>query len=641
MSTPVIPISPTIHDARLLSAKLTKLEYTRMKVFNYLRPIIGFAVCVLIVADSILNNWSLNNYTGDAYHFRTPVVNVASAMDVRNQYLFPITTEGISPVGLWMSAFNVFQLANIDPDMYLLTAGSYVVNEAMLVKDICPGLVGSYVIPNNTVSIKLAQARDYMTYIQGNLFSQYDITQLPSNVSAAYLTGLGFSPSRLTSDLRLTTSMTIDMTARHGTANLSMYRIYSKSFCTGCTPIAELGLVPCTLNYSFNKSSSILTISSSDGILGSMHEVGVIIQKNGFVITAVVLKVLSLVWVIVSFGASRKTTRWIEVETWFTLPWYSKLWYTVAPPIFRYSSDALSLSSFYYNCDVFVVGYSAAVLMDMNASLVYAREVNIYNDLSPNSLLSLQLYAMGLRFLWVNCLLLKAFKVIFHFFSSAAATGENRLVRFCNLSSVIFVYISGIALLNVNALIEANNASRIDIPMHGQRLDGVHLDVFSSWFFRALPAVFAIGIINLFVVLVFNHLAFYNWWGKLERNTLARQFIYNSTAILVEMFDPQDFSDAEVTAIAPLTIPARSLCTLQWLLTCHLRRFGLTEAPNVVKAIVSQTVARKVTTESNHDLFMIVQDSDGNVRLYDAHKLEVQSLGMEVKILNNTNYLIG
>ncbi|KDO15869.1 hypothetical protein SPRG_18593 [Saprolegnia parasitica CBS 223.65] len=273
----------------------------------------------------------------------------------------------------------------------------------------------------------------------------------------------------------------------------------------------------------------------------------------------------------------------------------------------------------------------------MNASLVYAREVNMYNSLSPNSFMSLQLYSMGLRFLWANCLVLKGLKVAFHYLGNAQTTGENKMVRFCNLSSVLFIYVSGIALLNVNQLIEMNNKCRIDVPIYNLQRINVHLNVFDSWFVRALPTVFAIGLVNLVVVLALNHLLMRTWWRQLERNTLARQFIYNSSAILVEFFEENDFKpvDADVKAIAPLVVPARSLCTLQWLLTCHLIRFGLTESPAVVKAIVTRTASKQ-----NGDLFMVVQDSDGNVRLYDAHKAEVQSLGMEVKILNNTNYII-
>ncbi|EQC27675.1 hypothetical protein SDRG_13967 [Saprolegnia diclina VS20] len=645
MSTPVVPISPTeqdtgAFDATPSSARLAALQRVQARVFEALKPVIGLVICCLIVADSITNNWSLNDYTGNAYHFRTPVLSVATVNDVRAQYNFPLRSVSISPAGIWMSFFNVLQLATGDPDMYLLTAGSYTVNKAILDKQsLCTEMANQYTLQATTSlsAVKIGASMDYMTYLQGNIFSSYDTSTLPHNMSGAALTSLGFLPGRLATDLRLSSAFNVTPDVPYSSVNVSLYRIYSKSFCSGCTPLAELGLLECKLTYSYNSTSRALVVHSSNGILGSTQDVGVLLQKSSFVSAAVYIKILSLLWVIVSFGASRKTTRWIEVETWFTLPWYSKLWYTVAPPIFRYASSAVSLSTFYYNCDGFVLGYSIAVMLDMNASLVYAREVNIYNSLSPNSFMSLQLYSMGLRFLWANCLVLKGLKIAFHYLSNAQTTGDNKMVRFCNLSSVLFIYLSGVALLNVNQLIEMNNKARIDVPIYNLQRINVHLDVFDSWFVRALPTVFAIGLMNLVFVLALNHLFMRSWWRRLERNTLARQFIYNSSAILVEFFDEKDFKpvDTDVKAIAPLVVPARSLCTLQWLLTCHLIRFGLTESPSVVKAIVTRTASKQ-----SGDLFMVVQDSDGNVRLYDAHKAEVQSLGMEVKILNNTNYII-
>ncbi|KAH9150439.1 hypothetical protein AeNC1_019320 [Aphanomyces euteiches] len=46
-------------------------------------------------------------------------------------------------------------------------------------------------------------------------------------------------------------------------------------------------------------------------------------------------------------------------------------------------------------------------------------------------------------------------------------------------------------------------------------------------------------------------------------------------------------------------------------------------------------------TDDLIQICILVQDSDGNIRMYDSRRSELMGLGIEVKILNNGKFILG
>ncbi|KAF0709436.1 hypothetical protein AaE_012887 [Aphanomyces astaci] len=108
-----------------------------------------------------------------------------------------------------------------------------------------------------------------------------------------------------------------------------------------------------------------------------------------------------------------------------------------------------------------------------------------------------------------------------------------------------------------------------------------------------------------------------------------------------------------------VVVPVRSLCTMQWFLTCHTLRFGLPEDPANIRGMASKagsipsqavspskrnsaqvTVARRQSIVAADDFFMLAQDQDGYLHLFNARKTEIQALSMEVKVQADARYMV-
>jgi hypothetical protein len=346
----------------------------------------------------------------------------------------------------------------------------------------------------------------------------------------------------------------------------------------------------------------------------------------------------------------------------------------ISPPVFRHPCTVFKLPVFCLNSDIFVFLYVIAVIMDDSVAMIYCRVVYRWSQhAGPDVGTTLRLMAMQFRWLWFNCLITKSLKWFCNFVSQTAYTGTNKVVGFLNFSSVTSLYIGVLFLLHRDDYIEYGNHVKIDLTTHIQNLDNIQVDFFHSWYIRAMPAFASLMVLNVILVLALDHAVYHQWWRKMSRNSLARQHMYNSTSVLTE------FCGIEMVKVdsykgTALSISARSLCTLQWFLSSHLLCFGLSEQQTWIRALASTKIsvsAKKdndegtsssgsssgddnvdhlvvkkevedvnIKSASVRDLTIIMQDRDGFVRMFDADKHEMQSLGIEVKILRDTKYVI-
>ncbi|CAK4635257.1 unnamed protein product [Aphanomyces euteiches] len=688
-------IGPTTETPRALPTSKTSMVSKTMVPIHFARlskiltSCLGAFGAFLVIIDVSLNNWEINHFLGNAQYFITPVANLPSLHAIKSHYAFPneASLEDLSEVSEFMMNHSISTATDHDGSHYLLTAGSYAILDAA--NDICGNLVQTYPMENVTESIpgtiRLATVSDKLEYVRGNLFEYMfggaDTRPAPTNATHAVLTDLGYTPTRMDCDMRLTTPIEVpEDSSGVVSINTSMFRIFPKSLCTACTPIVEFGHDICELKFTYNATAQTITVLSSKAHIGGVHTVGLMFQRTAASVASLVVRVLCVLFAIFGYIASQRTIHWCDPTALST--WYKRAIYTLSPPIYRYSSYAFSFSSFCLNSDWFVFGYVTAVLLDEKQSMIYSKIMFTWNEHGDSSWIPIQIFAIQFRWLWLNCAIVKLFKFILNFVSLTRYTGKNLPVGLCNFSSVFYIYLGAVVLLFRIKIIEDINHDMVSLSSSTEPLDGLRVDVFNGYYMRTVPDILFVMTINLMVVLTIDHVVHFRWWQRVAKSSLGRQTMFNSTSILNEM--RCDFYHIDGYKNQAVKIQARTLCTMQWFFMCHTLCFGLPEDPKHIRALLSHSAkSDRVTVrllsksketphpdllkldDSNHStrylvvrpkqsndtddappadsiqICILVQDSDGNIRIYDSRRSELIGLGVEVKILNNGKFILG
>ncbi|KAF0709625.1 Aste57867_5850 [Aphanomyces stellatus] len=644
-----------------------------------IRTCLAVLCAIVVVVDVISNNWELNDLIGNGQTFFTPVLSVSSKDDLDSQFSFPSAASpaSMSNMAQFMLNYTMAAIYARDGHHYVLTAGTYTIQSDA--SDICSVLAHTYPItssrtttavtftgsPTNKTSIRLGVAHDNLVYVRGNTLSNFFVgtassPPAPPGSTHATLTALGYVAARMDCDTRVTTPVIIPPPGVVSTANVTMYRFYNRAFCTGCDPITELGLDVCALTYVYDDATNSLVVQSSHAWLGESHALGMMLQRSGASKGSLYMRLFSVVYVLVGYMTSQKTVRWTDGASLTT--WTQKILYMVSPALYRYRSHTFSFSAFCFNSDVFVFAYLAAILLDEKSCAVYSRAMYTWLKDSNNGWIWFRIMTMNFRLLWLNCAMLKTAKILVGLVATTRHSGGNVVVGFCNFSSVVYIYIGSLLLSQRNNFIDYGNSDRVALSSTTQNLDGLSLNLFDSWFIRAYGGLAVILFVNLAVLLAVDHSLNYKWWRRVARNSLGRQTMYNSTSILTDLgFHFVEIDGFKGRAVA---ISARSLCTIQWFLTCHTFRFGLPEHPDNIRAMASKGLTvranirdierisvRPSKRQSNdnqgesrpsdsHEMFMLAQDQDGYIHMFNAKKVETQAPSMEVKILADAKYIL-
>ncbi|RHY29852.1 hypothetical protein DYB32_004794 [Aphanomyces invadans] len=653
------------------------------------KKVLSYMCILLLVVDVISNNWEVIDYIANAKHLLTPLLDVNSPTDMLAQYSFPEMASPLraSKVGRFMINSSFASIQARDSSTFMLGTTTHdIVGKA---NDICGQLVDKYPITDlNATTMQLGSVVDSITFIRGNVLSHWfgDSKTAPratTSMNETQLRAMGYAPGRLSTDLRLTTPVAIPPPGQNTTASISMYRYFMKGFCSGCVPGTELGLDTCVIEYSLNAKTKSLDVYSSKAIMGGTHELGFIFLRRGGPILALYTRFFTLLLLFGVYAASQKTVQWVDFVQQ-TVP--QRLVRLIAPPLYRQPCSILGLSDICFNSDVFVVLYSLAVLGDEEISMVYSRVLNRwYVNSSFNLWIELRLMSMTVRWLWLNCFLLKLAKWICHFVSMAQYTGANRVMGWLNFSSVSWMYLSVCVLFERNDFIEFGNSVNVDLHSTTQNLDATYVLLFESWYVRGLPALAVMVVGNLAVLLAVDHVVNRKWWVAMAHNSLGRQLIYNSTSILADfrgtVFEKPGYAGTCVK------MKIRAWCTLRWFLSSHLTCLGLAEQPSVMRAMRGTATATTHkskspkrhgrddmsstddTDESHHvkpipavhphdeedddgtsqcettptsmELHVVVQDREGHIHVIDGEKREMQALAVEVKILRDVYLNLG
>ncbi|KAG9401097.1 hypothetical protein AC1031_009855 [Aphanomyces cochlioides] len=642
---------------------------------------------VLLCVDVFGNNWELINYVGNGKKFLTPLLDVESTDDMEVDYAFPVgaSPNQVSKIGRFMLDTTLTQILNRDGTSYFLSLGSFKILDSR--NDNCGQMVATYPIPNASVNstVRVGNVKDSITYIRGNTLSHWfsdtkTLPLAPPGSNDATLRAMNYVPARVMTDMRLTVPLVVPPPGQVVQVNLSVYDFRAVSFCTGCHPATETGQDTCTISYTYNDTTTSLTILSSKAIIGTDHDLGMIFVRHWGPIASWLIRGLVVLISLGAFFASRKTVRWTEPCD-LSSAW-KRLIHLVAPTLYRHPSYAFDYSYLCFNSDKFVLLYTVAVMLDEDMSMIFSRTLcKWYKNTNTDMWIEFRLMALSFRWLWLNCLLVKLLKWLINYVTQARHTGSNVLLGWLTFSSVTWIYLGVAFLFQRNTFIDYGNSVRVELSSTTQNLDGISVNFFDSWYIRAAGSLLVGILANLVAILTMDHVLNRRWWRTMAKNSLGRQHMYNSTSILCEtdtVFVPKPgYTNAVVD------IKARALCTIQWFFSSHLVCFGLPEQPSVVRQIVAtklgktpqhhgDTTATKSSINSrrmsnpvdaipaaaslidetsqvsespgdpaSRELHLLVQDRDGRIRLHDADKRELQALAMEVKILRDSSFFLG
>ncbi|RHX99361.1 hypothetical protein DYB36_002514 [Aphanomyces astaci] len=318
-------------------------------IVPWIGHIIGFLVLVLVFVDAIANNWAVNDYCGNALQFRTPFAHIQIFSELPNDFIF------------------------LCDSMYILTVGQYSIQAATM--NYCGSLNGNYSVPDLSMPVKLAVVDDGVTYLRGDALSHW------------------FTDEIIQKGRRLD----IKNTSTTQTFAVSFYRVYSKSYCTVCVPLATLGHGTCNLTVQYIQRTNMVVVTK------------ILIGMAGFV-------------------ASRKTVQWHDRSPNEFESVTEKLMDMVVPKYFSHQSFAMTFDLFCYNSDLLVLLFVVSNLLDMTQAIQYIREVNAYIALSLQWDMTVKLFALSTRLLWLNVGLVKLAKMTVHFVSWAAYSGHSRVM---------------------------------------------------------------------------------------------------------------------------------------------------------------------------------------------------------------------
>ncbi|OQS07798.1 hypothetical protein THRCLA_00207 [Thraustotheca clavata] len=605
--------------------------------------VLGICVICLVAVDATANNWAINDFVGNAYEFITPIVEIDTIDKLTSHFTFAtgLSVSDLSNIGRWMTDYCLTSVADSNK-IYLLSGGAYTVDERL---NLCDIFRGSYSVDIDTYrTIRFGVAVDGITYLRGNALTHVFTDDATTNLARSGMThdqldALGYSPARIQTDIRMTHRVTISNMTTQQQILVPYWRLYSKSYCTGCTPIAELGHGVCTWTAIYSYSTKTLTVSNSTFVAGSIHRLGLMIQQNAFSSASHYIKFVAIILAIGGYLASRRTVQWMEVDPTKTTTILSRVIQIVVPSCFPHPSHALRFDMFCYNSDIFVVLICTSVILDMSHSLIYIREVNVFNSINTDFLMSIQLFALSTRLIWINCGILKLAKLIWNILGTASCCGGSKVMGFLNLKTVTSLYLSAIVIFNVPPYIEYNNSVRYDVKNYLLGLEGIQVNFMNSFYFRGTAAICTGLIVNILLVTLLDQGFNRHFWQNMAKNSLARQAMFNSTSIMCDYI-----MDIEVNSTSNhvlIICKARRLSTLQWFFMNHLYSFGLPEHDlKQMKDHLKSTHATESPQGTGDNLFMVIQDGGHHLHLLDDQLNDVKSLMYNIKVLKDTTVTI-
>ncbi|KDO20125.1 hypothetical protein SPRG_14605 [Saprolegnia parasitica CBS 223.65] len=490
-----------------------------------------------------------------------------------------------------------------------------------------------------THTARLGFASNSIMYIRGNALSHAFTSDRSDNLAnasmkSAALTNLGYAPARTNVDVRLIQDLVLTNTLAAQTHTVQFYRIFPKSFCTGCHTVAELGFGSCNMTFVYNDSAKVVSVTKSANLIGSVYKVGLLLPQSMFSSASHYVKATAIVFAVGGYLASRRTVQWKEFDATKLDSIFAKILRILSPKVFPYPSCALRFDMFCYNSDIFVFLFATGVILDMENSLYYLKTMNMYNAPAPIFRYSMQLYGFTTRLLWFNCALLKLLKILWHVIGSASFNGESALMAFLNLRNVTSLYMSAILLFYVPAFIDYNSSVTMTLNNPNECLDTIHVDAFESYYIRAVPAI-AVGlVVNVLLIAALDHMVHFNYWQRVSKNSLAHQAIFNSSSILCDDLDGIDMDGAAVV----LHCKARRLSTLQWFFMSHMIMFGLPEKELRAKKkylVRGHDQPDRDAPSASTGRYMVVQDGDHHMHLVDENLSDVTALVYNIKVLKD------
>ncbi|KDO20352.1 hypothetical protein SPRG_13497 [Saprolegnia parasitica CBS 223.65] len=602
--------------------------------YDYVKRAMSLFVVLLLAMDAVVNNWALSNYLAGGYFFLTPIGAVQNAPQLETQYSYMrgYSIANMSNMGQWMANYTVVNLVSKNDRVFAISAGEFELTPSTV---LCPIFQGDYNVDLSVSNkVKLAVAADATTFYRGNAFTHATNAndKVPAGASSVDLLKHGYLPGRTTVDKRFTRDIVLANTPTPQTQVVPYFRIYSRNYCTGCDTVAELGYSTCEFKMIYNDAVKTLTVTSSAFVPGSTYQLGFTVVNSAMALTALIVKLLAIFVGVGGYIASRRTVQWFEVDPAKPDSFVAKAIRTVVPKYFPFPSEALSYDMLLFNSDIFVYLYTLSVVLDLQNCLRYARDVSVYNAPAPQALVSIEIFALSFRLLWLNLVILKLCKLLWNLLGIASFNGQSVMMGFFNFSSVTALYLSGLSLFFIPSFIDYSNSDSYELYQHTEPLDGIRVEVVHGIYIRVAPYVVFVLLVNIVVILVLDHVWNLAHWKMLRKNSLARQAVYNSTSIMCDFLwgiEPHELPTGPGSVVCISARRLNLLAKKRVMLAVHVRSLP-------TKPVTSPDEPPSATADATDEYFMLAQDGDANIHILDGNLTEVPSVVYNVKILKNS-----
>ncbi|OQS01897.1 hypothetical protein THRCLA_05668 [Thraustotheca clavata] len=225
-----------------------QLLATFNKLYEATITFIGVVIIILVLIDSVVNNWAINDYIGKAHFLKTLIATSTSAGDLESKYAFPSgrSISDMSEIGIWMLYHSIMlPLMMIVLRLYALRwyIFAHIFNRYVRFK-------ASYAADlTQSPTVKLGVASNSLAFVRGDAltyaFLNDDVVNLANSSMKSYqLNDLGYSATRRYSPNSKDSSDQYDNTTKP--------TMYPKNFCTGGSIATEMAFGCCnmTLVYS-------------------------------------------------------------------------------------------------------------------------------------------------------------------------------------------------------------------------------------------------------------------------------------------------------------------------------------------------------------------------------------------------------
>ena len=401
----------------------------------------------------------------------------------------------------------------------------------------------------------------------------------------AALQALGYRGSRRALDIRLTDPVDFNGTGIYE-FHLRSLRLYAKSFCDGCKPMAELGQMFCTLKVNATleaNSKYTLQDTSAKRREGSTHVLGIAFPASNLGAVEIPLRLVIFFYVVhMLFNILTRSSRSNE-ERFFTHKREgASAAVLMSKEVQRESfkeflfpqqnmcfSKPFSLSFIMYNSNIIVLLNSILTVLTLVNSLAIQREVLWWAKYDMTFRSAITRIVINSKMVWIY---LGMIKIVKYFFMKLNLPSITRKMVYNSATFVVFmlIYMIFLTAAQLDFTLDPWFSDRVDFTNDPETASAIQVFVANGFYFQRMPGIllhsFIVSVVAMVLLAITETVINKIRRQNLEQNSLYVAFASSHTAVVY---------DTDMMALKPykggagIELPIGSVMNLKWYLKTH------------------------------------------------------------------------